>query len=131
MTFRTESSHLAIKVYIDTSSGDHKHVFDAFFWEDQYRNIAEAIGQAIVKPRAAHQIQLFRDIISFAHPYALNLILEERARPPLKLDLPLSPCACKVKKASVFHISIPLELFKTFQVLSFLPILTLVDTTTR
>jgi hypothetical protein len=99
-TSRNESSHAAIKAYLGTSSGDHKHFFDAvcLFWEDQHRDIVEAIGQAKIKPRVAHNILFFQDVIAYVHPYAFDLILKERGKLPLKLTDPLPmPCTCTVQ----------------------------------
>lgn len=98
-TSRNESSHAAIKAYLGTSSGDHKHFFDAIslFWEDQHRDITEAIGQAKIKPRTTHNIQFFQDVIAFVHPFVLELILKERGKLPRKPTDPLLPCTCTVQ----------------------------------
>jgi hypothetical protein len=86
---------------LGSSSGDHKHFFDSIclFWEDQHQEIKEAIAQAKVKIRTAHNIQLFQDVINFVHPYCLNLILQEKGKLPLKSTDPLPDCVCTVSTA--------------------------------
>ncbi|KAI0996834.1 hypothetical protein K3495_g11350 [Podosphaera aphanis] len=95
ITSSNESSHVAIKAYLHTSTGDHKQIFGAIclFWEDQDRDIRQDIAQYNMKPRHAVKIQLFQDDIGSVHPFALLKILEEKGKLPRKLTDAL-PQAC-------------------------------------
>ena len=99
-TSRNESSHAAIKGYLRKSTGDHKHFFDVMcvFWEDQHRELKQRVSQAKVKPPVIVQIQLFQDVISFVHHFALLKILNERTKLPRKSTDPLPlPCVCSIQ----------------------------------
>lgn len=100
-TSRNESSHAAIKAYLTNSRGDHKAFFEAvcIFWKDQHRLIREAIDQEKVLPKHAYRTAFFGDVINFVHGYALQKIVDEKGKIPLRGPPTNISCACWIQSA--------------------------------
>jgi hypothetical protein len=82
VTSPIEGCHAILKCYLQRGHSDLRGVFNGLklFWKAQQSTIQSTIAQQQLRPRHRINISLFAAILQHIHAYALQKILQEKAK---------------------------------------------------
>jgi hypothetical protein len=100
VTSPIEGCHAILKGYLQRGHSDLRGVFNRLklFWKAQQSTIQSTIAQQQLRPRHSINIPLFAAILQHIHAYALQKILQEKAKLPTRGSPPLG-CTCSIQQS--------------------------------
>jgi hypothetical protein len=101
VTSPIEGCHATLKGYLQRGHGDLRGVFNRLklFWTAQQSTIQSTVAQQQLRPKHSVNIPLFTAVLQHVHTYALQKILQERAKLHAKGSRPSSSCTCSIQQS--------------------------------